>query len=391
MEAGEKEYLLTDRKLATKTHKITCIRFIIICLLCFLYFQPIAMLSYLVNEWIQHTLKLKYFLNKDFSGNFSSCNNQNHSSDYETYTKVQKDSAHWVMYNSIAQQTIAFFSNLFIASYTDTYGRKFLFILTTLFLVIRTATLSVVIYMNANFLYIVGVYGLEGLSGSNFAFLNVSFSYVADVIKDTKSRVLAVVGVEAILLINVMISGLISGVFVENYGFLIPMLVCTGMAFGSLLMTIFILPETLRPEVRVKPPSIAASLKRPFEFYTSSSFSGKRLEYVLLLLAFCFAELGCQNRSSIETVYLLGMPFCWAPTLIGYYELARHFGQAVIGLGSVKLFQMCMSNEMVAIISTVFCLASYVVESFAATELAIFMGKNSVLTVLSLRFNIHVQ
>ena len=379
MSSSETDYLLklgNENRKNTTTIKIQWRGFLILCLVTFLYFQPLLILNYLVNEWIQHSLKLEYFPDGDFSGNFSSCKDSNHSSEgYKLYTEVQQNSAHWIMYINIALNVTSFFSNLILSCYTDTYGRKFLFILTSMALVIRSGAVSVVIYTSQKFTYIVGAYAMEGLTGSHYAYLNASFSYIADIIKDTKKRVLAVVFIEAVLLLNSMVSGLIAGVFVDKYGFFIPALTCTGITFLALVIVVIFLPEALDYELRIKPISIPKALKRPFEFYTSSIFAGKRLEYVILLLAFGFAELGSHNRSGMETVYLLGMPFCWTPTWIGYYSLARHFGQAVIGLGSVKLCQKCMSNELIAITSTVFCFASYMVEALATSELVMYMGK----------------
>ena len=343
--------------------------------ICF-YFLPLCISTYLLNEWIQHSLKEQYFKNGDFNGNFSSCEDANHSSNaYKTYTKVQQNSAHWIMYINVASHVTAFISNLILPGYTDTYGRKFSIILSLVGMTVRSGTLCLIIYTNKKFIYIVAAYAVDGLTGSYFALLNVGFSYVADIVKEPKERVLTIVVIASIEVISAMISGLVAGLCVEKFGFSIPALGCTGMVFCGLILVIAFLPESLAQELRTKPVSILASLKRPFEFYTSSTFAGKRLEYVLLLLAFAFAELGSTNRSPMETVYLLGMPFCWTPKKIGYFSLARHFGQVVIGLGSVKLFQKCMSNELIAITSTVSCIAGYIVEGLATSELAIYMGE----------------
>ena len=365
---------LTDTQERRKTN--TRRRFVILCILDALFFQTISMLGYIVNEWIQNTLKLKYFPRGDFSGqNISSCvNNSDSNEKYELYAKVQQETAHWAMYNNIAQQTTACVSCVLLSCYTDTYGRKFLFILSTLSVIIRTGTICVVMYLKQSFVFVVGAYAIEGVLGSCFAFITASFLVVADIFPEKKARVLAVTSVEANLLFSVMISGLVSGILADKFGFLLTTLICLCMAILSFILAMFLLPETLRSEHRSRPPSIFEALKRPFQFYMSSTFAERRLEYILLILAFGFGQLGVSTRSSIETVYLLGMPFCWTPTRIGYFELVRFAGQIFIGLVSVKILQKVLSSKAIAIISTVFCFASYMVEAFAKSELTFYMG-----------------
>ena len=168
------------------------------------------------------------------------------------------------------------------------------------------------------------------------------------IFSDSNKRVLAVVISEATILLPAMISGLSAGLFVDNYGYFMPSLVCTGMILASLTLATLLLPETLKLELKRRPISLVAAIKRPFQFYTSPSFRGKRLQYVLLILAFGFAITSAFNRSAIETLYLLGMPFCWSSTGIGYFSLARNAGQMVIGLGSVHILQKFVANEIIA-------------------------------------------
>ena len=349
----------------------------VLCVISYFYWQTLAMMSFIQNEWIQHTMKQTYLPNSEFTDNISACNNPNHSSfEYHMYTKVQQDSAQWNVYINIALHVTAFIANLILPCYTDTYGRRFLFILTVVGYFLKTTIVCVVIYTQQSIVYVVVASGIEGMSGGSFSFLSVSFSYVADTFKDSKKRVYAVVISEAIILLPVMISGLVSGLFVDNVGYFVPSLVCAGMSLSSVTFAIILLPETLKPEMKRKPISIMGALKRPFEFYTSPSFRGKRLQYALMLMAFGFAITSTFNRSSMETLYLLGMPFCWTPTRIGYFSLARNAGQLIIGLGSVKVFQIFMSNEAIGIVSSLSCIASLILEALARSELLMYMGRS---------------
>ena len=51
-----------------------------LCVISYFYWQTLAMMSFVQNEWNQHTVKEKYFPDSEFSKNISSCNNPNRSS-----------------------------------------------------------------------------------------------------------------------------------------------------------------------------------------------------------------------------------------------------------------------------------------------------------------------
>ena len=357
-------------------------KFTVLCIVTFLYYLPMVMVTYIRNEWIQNSIKESYFPNTEFSNNVSSCKSNHSSEEYKMYTKVQQESAHWIMYISIGVHATSFFANLILPCYTDTYGRKFLIILTLSGFLLEVGVTTAVIYTKQSFVYVVVVNAVEGLTGAALGFLSVTFSYIADIIKEAKKRVLSVVILEAVLLFTIMISGLVSGLFVDNCGYFVAALTCTGIQVFTLGFAIFMIKESLKPELRRKPISIFAALKRPLEFYTSSTFRGKRLQYTLLVLAFAFATMSSLKRGSMETLYLLGMPFCWTPTWVGYFSFARHAIQAIIGLGSIKLLEKFISYEMMAIISVVSCFASYIVEALATSEVLMFMGESNSLNGL---------
>ena len=348
----------------------------LLCLVIYLMVQPGGILSYIINEWTQFTVKKEYFINSTISTSTDSCKTSNHSSGaYRNLTKVQEVSAKWLMLNSLAETIPGFFTCLVLSPLTDTYGRRFLIILTLFGVFIKYAAACVIIYTEQHFWYMVAANGLEGITGTSLALFSVSFSYIADLVKDKKQRVFCIVIVEFMLMVSVMVSGLLSGILIDKFGFMIPAVICTTILLVSVMVAILFLPESLKSEKRIKPMSVADSLMRPFLFYTSKAFKGKRLLYALFLLAFGFAELVGQNRSSLETLYLLGMPFCFSPTFVGYFGCARHFGEAAIGLGSVKFMQVYISNEAIAILGTVSSMVSYIVEALARSELMIFMGK----------------
>ena len=341
----------------------------------YLLIQAGGIMMYAINEYIHHRLKETMVTNTSSSLDTSGCSAINKSSElYKNLTKVQQDAAQFVMYCNLAEYIPAFFSSLIFTAFTDRFGRKRVIIMSVAGILLSRGLILAVIYTKQSLTYFILAYAIEGCTGAFYTFFSSSCSAIADLLEDKKQRVLGVIGLEFTTMLSISISGVLSGIMVEGLGYTYTSIICTGVLSLALLFAI-LLPETLRKENRTNPGSVIEILKRPFEFYSSSAFKGKRLMFSLFVTAFGVAELASLNRTSLETVYFLGTPFCWSPKKIGYFSSARHFGQGVIGLGSVKLMQKCWSNEFIAIFSTISCAASFIIEGLAKTELMVYTGR----------------
>ena len=379
MNCQEKQPLLKEKEIIPEkelSHNRKWMSLVALLTISYLMIQAGAIMMYVINEYIHHRIKETMVTNTSSSLDTSSCSNINKSSEiYKNLTRVQQTAAQFVMYCNIAEYIPAFFSSLILSAYTDKYGRKFVIITCLVGYFLSRGLILWVIYTKQSLSFIVLAYVLEGCTGAFYTFFSSAFSAIADLFKDKKQRVLAVISIEFTSMLAISVSGVLSGVMVEDLGYTYTGVICVGLFSLPLILAIFLLPETLGKENRTNPDSIIGILKRPFEFYTSSTFKGKRLMFSVFVLAFGVAELSSLNRTSLETVYFLGTPFCWSPKKIGYFTSARHFGQGVIGLGSVKLMQKCWSNEFIAILSTVSGGASFIIEGLATTELMVYMGK----------------
>ncbi|XP_045190797.2 solute carrier family 46 member 3-like [Mercenaria mercenaria] len=332
--------------------------------------------NFIINEWTQNKIQNEKFPNTTIKNNFEACNNTNHSDPvYINYKAVQQDTSIWLLYYSIAQHIPMFCVNTQLTGYTDTYGRKFLFVLATFGACAKYCVITAVIHFNASLLYVVAMYAFDGLLGSSYALYAVSFSYVADITHKDNHRVLGVVIIEATLLASAIVSSLLSGYFIETlgYGFFNTAVISSSICLIGFFITILLLPESLDKIKRRPPNSLLGTLKNMVQFYVSKDVKGKRLIYLLLLSSFFFAEIAGLNRSSIETLYFLGQPFCWGPSKIGVFTTTRYALLGVVGLGSLRLLQIFLSNEAIAVLSTVSYAASFMIEAFAKTNLLIYM------------------
>lgn len=333
--------------------------------------------TYVVNEWTQYKIRTDNFPNMSSVSNFSACEDTNHSTEmYSQYKKVQQESAEWMTYYNLALNVPTFIANLILLSFTDVYGRRFLLILSSLGLVTRCGLMGVIIYFNQTFYYVIGIYALDGLFGSSYALYIVSYCYVSDITSSNNQRVIAIVFIQSVVMATTVISSVLTGYMVETWslGYLKTALISVLVSFIGFFILAFIVPETLVEKHRRKREPTTFICKWSFDFYLRNDTNEMIVCYILLLLAFAFSELsGTVNRAAIETLYLLGQPFCWGPSEIGLFQMTRHAAQGILGLGSLKLFQKLMSNEAISIFSCFSTIASFFVEAYATSTTVIYM------------------
>ena len=324
------------------------------------------------NEWTQNTIKKDYFPNTTV--NFSQCDNLNKSDpDYKNYQTVQQHSAKWQIFYTLAELIPTLIMQLFLPSYTDSYGRKFLLLLTAFGMWVKTIGITLTVFFKVSFEFMIVSNILAGLSGTSFAMFSATFSLVADLTTSKSKRTFGIVFIEATLLFGNVLASYFSGYFIEdiNLGYYTTSLIGACFCGLGFLLTIFI-PESLHKSQQGKRKSIFVTVKRMTNFYISKEFKGKRGAYILLLFSFACAIVTGINRANMETLYFLGRPFCWDPNKIGIFIMVRTAVQGLIGLVSFKLLQLCMSDTLVAIVSPLSNAASYIIEPFAVTTLTIY-------------------
>lgn len=372
MECSEKDKLLEGNNTKVSTNRPTCCHGIILpAMFCIIFGGQLCL--FVQNEWTQDTNKRVYFQNTTV--NISECNDQNKSDPiYQEYEKVQQVSAKWLTFYCLAELVPTTVLQLILPSYTDSYGRKFLLILSTLGQFLKATGITLTVYFEASFLFLVASNLSNGLLGSVFATFSATFSLVADFTVSEDWRTFGIVIIEAIILFGNISASFLSGFFIETIklGYLYTSVIGASIT-GLGLFLMIIIPESLPKNQRIKPKPVLGTIKRMTDFYISKEFKGQRTLYILLLLSFSFAILTAVNRNNMETLYLLGKPFCWDPSKIGIFIMVRTAAQGVIGLGSLKLLQYIMSNPVIGIMSTLSNTVSYTIEVFSRTTLMIYM------------------
>ena len=341
---------------------------------CLNYFYK-GLHSYVVNEWTQHIVKHKYFGNRTFSANFSACETTNKSDpDYITYTHVQQETARWQIYNTIASTVPAFITAVVYPSYSDTFGRKYLFILSLTGIFLQLLIDALTILLNGSLAFIILGAFMFGISGPSYCLLAALFSSIADVTESGKQRTAAFMIVESLLVLLWTISGLVAGFFIDATGFIYPGITCACLSLANLLIAVFLLPETLPQSLRQKRLPVHKSLKRVVDFYLSSNFKGQRSLYIILIVSYVVVDFCGVHRRALETLYQLGMPFCWGPKKIGYFAAITSVGQSIFSMGMVSLLQKYLSDVSIGMLASLSNACSFVLEGFAYTEVMLYLG-----------------
>ena len=357
------------------TRNVFKIQILVILLITLVTYFGIDTLTYSRNEWLQSKVHSDMFTNQNLTVS-KICGKLNHSEpNYKKLARVQEVTAKWQMYNTIASKGVIIFTAFIYTAYTDCFGRRFLFILSSFSLFIHHFLTSLIIYFDADPLYLVGTEFLYGLTGSSYAFTAAYYSYIADLTKAGKERSMALFLAEAAYSIGGTIGTFSVGFYIKSTNFFFPSLTAACVQLTILLVCIFTIKESLPPGVRISPPPFCRVIKRSTAFFTSSEFKDRRYKFIMLLFAFAFADMTVTHRKSMESLYQLGMPFCWNSSQIAIFATARSLGENIIGLGSMKLLQKCVTDVSISLLGAVTEAASLVIEGLATNSTAMYLGE----------------
>ena len=327
------------------------------------------------NEWLQGKIQREYFPNQTFSLN-KVCGEVNKSDpNYDKHAKVQQVTANWQMYLTMGSKGMCVFTSFIYAAYTDSYGRRFLFILSSFSMFLLSSLIAAVIYFDAHPIYIVATETLYGLFGTHYGFEAASFMYLADLTHPGTQRSMSMFLLAASKTMGEAIGAFAVGYYIKGIGFFYPVLTSASLQLILFILVILTIRESHKKERRLPRPPVLELIKRPFAFYTSSDFKHSRCLFLLLLFAFAFADMTVTHRKSIETLYQLGLPFCWNPVKIALFATAGCLGQNVIGLGFLRLVQRCFTDIKISLIAALTNAGSFVIEGLASTSLVLYLCK----------------
>lgn len=337
-------------------------------------FPAYILQTYVVTQWIQHFWKTKE--NIDNFNSTSGCLLNNKSDPrYDSYTIVEEKTALWQLYYDLCAAVPALFATAILPSYSDTLGRRFLFVICYSTMLLNFIACTLIVYYKWDLVWLLLGSTVEGITGSYFISTAACLSYIADVTRPGRERTLAIAIFDGVGLITTTLGGVASGYFIAYLGYFNSLLISLIMMFCAWFMVIAFLPETLKRQNNSNTTSLISNVRRITDFYQSKSFTGKRSAYVLLILTIFLSEMAGGYRATTAMIYQLGKPFCWSAQQIGLYSAARHTTQGIACIVLISPLKTCFSETTIAIWSNVLNSGSFVLEALARTDLVLYLGK----------------
>lgn len=352
---------------------------------CFLYMAGYFSFQAIFAQYIYKRIQEELYPDIDTFNTTSVCYTNKSDPNYKMQTRVQTEASKWSMYFSLAAGIPALFSSIIFGASSDKFGRKVFFFLPLVGAMLKIAICLLGEKLKFDLKYFLIGFVLDGLSGYVATLLLISFTYVADITPPRGSqRSFGITLIELFNGVGITLGNFSMGFFIQDTGFFYPMLTC-GVAVVLAMCFVIFLPESFPNDKRNPVDSVCDKVKTVFEMFVGAANKGRKWMYYILIFIFNLTVFTSFTCTSVETLYLLGDPFCWTPEKLGYYNSAKSLLQNMIGMGLVKGMQMIMSDEYIAMLGCVSYAANYVIEGLAQNDAMMYIGENA--TKISLLFN----
>jgi PCFT/HCP family folate transporter-like MFS transporter 1/3 len=312
------------------------------------------------------------------TGSQSACEKNTNTTAYQEQIVVQKLTSEWNIHcNLVTYNIIGIVITLNLATYSDVYGRKLLFIPPIVGSILKNTLCSVGIYFNLNIEWFILFYAIEGCTGSWISLLSMAYSFIADLTEAGKPRSFIIGLLEGGMGIGTFLATILSGYLIKwTGGFFYPEVTSVILVGIELLIIMLILSETLHGSKKRNEVSFCQNMARVTECY-KSNFSPltKRWVFVVLIFIFMMSAFSNIGRISVETLYQLNAPFCWDSIRIGWYGAIRMTMLAFGGLAMIKVFHLFTTDEYIALAGCITTVLSLTIMGLANTNTMLYIGK----------------
>ena len=362
---------LLDRALAKKIMPLKMLRQWLVVPICLLYFGGFLTSFFTMQQFVYRKIQQEQYPNVTFNDSIPVCNVNESDPNYILQTNVQQKSAIWMLYLGLASGIPAIFSNLVLGSYTDRFGRKYLFYLASTGSFASLAINAIGIYVDFPLYGFIPSFLLDGLTGSGYVIVLVSFSYIADITQAGPSRTFRITLIEFSIGLGSAAFSVLAGYLVQHVSFFWTMISAASIIALTILLVV-LLPESYPKEKRAASSTTPCSnVVTALTFFFGRSNAGKRWMYNVLILTFFLCRLKSDN---IETLYQLNNPFCWNPVQISWY-MACSSALLLVGAIVVKPLQRVLTAESIAILGCVSTITGYAIEGLAQNSAMLYIGK----------------
>ncbi|XP_069116200.1 lysosomal proton-coupled steroid conjugate and bile acid symporter SLC46A3-like [Argopecten irradians] len=327
--------------------------------------------SLVTTQYVVVYLQKDMFPNStSLTSNVTTCNLNKSTEEFKERTAVQQAASKLNIYLKLMENLPAIVTSGVIGGLSDRFGRTRVLTFTTSCFFLSTCVFSIIVYLEVDVYYFLISSVLYGTGGGLYGALSIGFAYVSDITSHGKQRTLMITILEASIGIGASLSGFVSGFIIEGVGFFYAGLCVCAASACSVLVAIFLLPNSRPSEVLLSKTSILENARAAFSFYIRAS--PMRHKYILLIIAFLVGSFSLLGKLSAEVLYELNVPFCWTSVKVGYYSAISISTSMIIGVALVKLLQMFFKEEIIGIFSCISAMTASIVEAFAYNDAMIF-------------------
>ncbi|KAK6181344.1 hypothetical protein SNE40_009217 [Patella caerulea] len=324
-------------------------------------------ISPVITQYVEAKLREEVFGSSKSNGTIRTCGNSTLTKNDQLEQGIQEEVSRLTLYFALVGNSAAFFMSIFLGPLSDSLGRKIIFLIPMFGILVKSLFVTFIIYFKLNIYYMYLAYGIDGLSGKNFVMLVATFAYSVDVAKPGKSRTIALTIMEGCMALAAGLGQLGAGYLIRSTGFFYTLVMFDIISALEIAVVFFFLPETVTNK-QWRNSSLLGSIKKVFGFYFTDGTLHDRLCYVIALGTFFFGVVTTLGRTTLETIYQLGEPFCWNSVQIGYYGAFRLTALVLFSTAAVKILQPYFQDETIAIISTISAIAGLIFEGVINTS-----------------------
>ncbi|XP_078657404.1 proton-coupled folate transporter-like [Branchiostoma floridae x Branchiostoma belcheri] len=289
----------------------------------------------------------------------SSCyGNSSNSSAYQERQNDQAEATQWATAIQLTSGIPALVVTVMIGSLSDKLGRKLNITIPVIGSLINFTVAAFVVQFNLPIAALLPGYFFLGLGGSAAALSGGCYAYIADITLKGRSRYFR----QALLAAAAGASGIVAALggnfWFQQLGFPLgisqPFWFTVGLTGFCLLYTIFAVKETC-PR---KPGSQLCAVSNITGIFQLFKVKRRTPRWPIGVLGLVFSLIwGMYNAiPTLIVTYLVGPPFCWSPSFVGFFQGAVGAGFFVSAV-AIKLFSKYPYGlMMVGYLSSVGCL-----------------------------------
>ncbi len=293
----------------------------------FLYFFGVFLYPSLIQQYVFNRYGLDELKNTSFNETTPICLNSSEIDDYTgingSYKVVERQSTNLFTYSILINTFTSIASSMIMGPLSDIYGRRPFIILIASGAILQGVCASLVVHFNLNVLFLILASGISGLSGDFTGMIMSTFSYISDV-SSSKWRTMRIGWGEAMLYLGGSVSQGLGGLWFQklNCGLEYPLILFIACNFAIIPYTIFLLPESLSKDDRVRkrmgrPKGMRALARGAMIFL----FQVKEYSVWILWVTLLSVMMIALNSTGLTTVQIIFFKVRdWDPLMIGDYQ-----------------------------------------------------------------------